>query len=421
MVQGTTAASPGDCSSGIAIDSSGTITIATTTTIAAIACDYAGNKSESTIATYTYSAAPGSSGIGAGTKLMTSQSPERKSFYDTVSGKYWNFFYSGSDVRYGYTSDGTSVVVGSSLDINTPRFAVASQSGRAFIAYESGDNIMVLRGSISETTAVSERWKITWDGAAVTALTGTVAMPHRKPAIAIGNDGFVWVAGYEIGSSSYAPKVVFSTVLDTISTLTFGSPERIPEFISAAPVDPNLALVPFGANVMLLTTGSDFVIRSYVKGTSVWDAKTVPTSTATTSPDKAKARNFSVSSDAAGVQLAYISEADKPYYATFTGTSWNTPVPLDSSTVDGAITLSTTSDSSKWLVAWSAGGHIKYMTYSATPLPQWSSVTPISSAAAPADNFFPVSPMKIDGSSVPLYWTKGSSTYTVTSLGITIP
>ena len=416
MVQGTTAASPGDCSSGIAIDSSGTITIATatTTTIAAIACDYAGNKSASTIATYTYSAASGSSGTGAGTPLMTSQSPERKSFYDTVSRKYWNFFYSGSDVQYGYTSDGTSVVSASSLGTTTTaRFAVASQSGAAFIAYEYGDNIMVRRGSISETTTGSGNWQISW-GSPVAALTGTVAMPHRKPAIAIGNDGFVWVAGYEIGSSSYAPKIVSSTVLHTISTLTFGSPQMIAQFTSAAPVDPNLALVRFENDVMLLTTGSDFVIRSYVKGTSVWDAKTGP------SNGGAKALKFSVSSDAAGVQLAYISQADnKPYYATFTGTSWNTPVALDSSTVNGAITLSTTSDSSKWLVAWSAGGYIKYMTYSLTRSPQWSSVTPVSSAAA--DNFFPVSPMEIGGSSVPLYWTKGSSTYTVTSLGITIP
>jgi len=413
MVQGTTASSPENCSSGTEIDSGGTITINTTiTTVAAIACDYAGNKSTAITATYTYGSSPSNSSP-TGTPQMTSQSPERKSFYDTISGKYWNFFYSGSDVKYGYKDDGSSNVTGGNLGtmVNTPRFAVASQSGVALIAYEAGNKIMVSRGSISETTAGSGTWQIGW-GDPVAALTGTVANPYRNPAITIGKDDKVWVAGYEIGSSSYAPKVVSSNVLNPTTSLAFGTtPDSFTTIASAAPGDPNLALVPYGNNVMLLTTGSDRLIRSYVKESGVWAAKSGPNS------GEEKALKFSVSSDSAGVQLAYVSLPEqRPYYATFSENSWNTPAELDENAVDGAITLSTASDGSERLVAWSTAGGIKYMTYSVT---QWSSVTAVSSTLA--DNLFPVSPMEIGTSPVPLYWTKGSSTYDIKSLGITIP
>ena len=432
MVQGTTASSPENCSSGTDIDSGGTITINTaiTTTIAAIACDYAGNKSAPITATYTYGSSP-SYGSLPDKRFMTSQSPERKSFYDTSSGKYWNFFYSGSDVKYGYKDDGSPNVTGGNLDtVKTPRFAVAAKLGVALIAYENSGNIMVMRGSISETTADSGTWKIVW-GDPVAALTVTLARPYRNPAIAIGKDSYVWVAGWGAddgnGSVNYSPKIVSSTVLyNTNSDLAFDTTlGSIATSALAAPVDPNLALVPYGNNVMLLTTGSDLLIRSYVKGTSDWDAKSGPIK----NNGGAEALKFSVSADSAGVHLAYVSPTDdnKPYYATFNGTSWNTPAVLDDNPVDGAITLSTAPNSLKWLVAWSTAGYIKYKTYSATPIPAWSSVTAVSSAAA--DNFFPVSPMEIEigtsptspTSPVPLYWTKGSSTYTVNSLGITIP
>ncbi len=414
---GTNAEPPSDCSSGTDINSGGTIPIANliTTRIAAIACDYAGNKSAPITATYTYGSSPSNSSP-TGTPQMTSQSPERKSFYDTSSQKYWNFFYSGSDVEYGYTSDGITFVSGGKLnDVKTPRFAVASQSGVALIAYEDDGNIMVRRGSINETTADSGTWQIDWENP-VAALTGTVAMPYRNPAITIGKDNYVWVAGWGDdngnGSVNYSPKIVSSTVLSTISSLAFGNtPDSIATIESAAPGDPNLALVPYGNNVMLLTTGSDRLIRSYVKESGVWAAKSGPNS------GEEKALKFSVSSDSAGVQLAYVSLPEqRPYYATFSENSWNPPAELDDHTVDGAITLSTASDGSERLVAWSTAGGIKYMKYSAT---EWSDVVIVESA--PADNFFPVSPMEIGTSTVPLYWTKGSSTYDVTSLGITIP
>jgi len=423
---------PSDCSSssssGTDIDSGGTIPIDTaiTTTIAAIACDYAGNKSDAIAATYTYRSSPqnnpNTEGSLTDTPHMTSQSPERKSFYDTSSEKYWNFFYSGSDVKYGYTSDGITFVSSGKLnDVKTPRFAVASQPGVALIAYEDDGNIMVSRGSISEMTAGSGTWQIVWGGP-VAALTGTLARPYRNPAITIGKDDKVWVAGwgagYETGSVNYSPKIVSSTVLYTELILVFGTiPDSIATIASTVPVDPNLALVPYGSsNVMLITTGSARDIRSYVKGTNGWDAKSGPIKNNVGE----KALIFSVSSDSAGVHLAYVSPTDdKPYYATFNGTSWNTPAALDVNTVNGAITLSTAPDSSKWLVAWSTAGNIKYRTYESTRSTKWSGVTYVSSAAA--DNFFPVSPMEIGTSPVPLYWTEGSLTHDVTSLGIQIP
>ena len=96
--------------------------------------------------------------------------------------------------------------------------------------------------------------------------------------------------------------------------------------------------------------------------------------------------------------------------------SWTTRAQAGSNVVTGPIALATSSDSSNWLVGWERGGQIEYrrMQYM-----MWDmSVTTLSTGT---DNHFPVLPEVLETSSVPMVYTKGSSSnpYQLTAAPIT--
>ncbi len=193
---------------------------------------------------------------------MTSASPERKTFFDSASGYHWAFWYSGSDVSYGYSSDSTNFSPSDSpLSINTPLFTLSTKNGIVLIAYQDGFDIMVRRGTISCTS-------ITWESA-VTALDGSsVNDAFSKPAMTVGADDGLYIAALQFSATGggYTPRAarsinLYSSELSWMDTSVVG----------AATVSPtNLALVPQGNYAMALTTGIDGAVAGYEFNGSSW-------------------------------------------------------------------------------------------------------------------------------------------------------
>ena len=507
--QGTSVTAPADCASGTKIDSGSGITLSTnTTSIAAIACDKAGNKSAATTRTYTFdnepptisvsapsvasanSTSPGVSftvtytgadkislnkvqitpiytgdawpilapivsmdtavppnplkrivtlknfrGIGTlgisiaagsasdnagnlapapsptvsqtfdvvsaaapASSQITATSPERKTFFDSASGYHWAFWYSGSNVSYGYSSNGTTFsTTGSPLPYNTPRFTVTTRNGTVLIAYENGFDIMVRRGTISCTSII-------WESA-VTALDGTsTSDAFSKPAMTVGGDNSLYIAGFQYSTASgFTPKATRSTGLYT-GGLMFDAP-AVAGAPTASPV--SLALVPQGSYAMAFSIGVNGSVQSYAFNGVGWYLNNLV----------ASANSMSVTSDSGGVKLAYVDSINSlPYYTAWNGMSWTTRAQAGSNVVTGPIALATSSDSSNWLVGWERGGQIEYrrMQYM-----MWDmSVTTLSTGT---DNHFPVLPEVLETSSVPMVYTKGSSSnpYQLTAAPIT--
>ena len=132
----------------------------------------------------------------------------------------------------------------------------------------------------------------------------------------------------------------------------------------------------------------------------------------------ATAASYSVTSDAAGVELAYVDASDHlPRYMTYNGTSWGSPsTALTSNPVYGPISIATSSDSSQWLVAWERAGNIEFIKFASSI---WGSVT---SADASGTDHFPTLPELIFTSATPLAWTSGSQEpYAVAGSKLTTP
>ena len=158
--------------------------------------DAAGNKT-----LYTASSAS-TTAVTLSSPSLTSASPERKTFYDAGSTKHWGFWYTGWDVRYGHSTDGnTFTTVSGALSIDSSRFTVSAKNGTVLVAYESNFDIKILRGTISGTS-------ISWESA-VTALDGSSANDSfLRPAMTIGSDDSVYVAGFHYLASGavFTPK-----------------------------------------------------------------------------------------------------------------------------------------------------------------------------------------------------------------------
>ncbi len=449
MVQGTTASSPEDCSSGTDIDSGGTITINTaiTTTIAAIACDYAGNKSAPITATYTYGSSP-SYGSLTGTPHMTSQSPERKSFYDAASAKHWVFWYEelstgAASVNYGYYSTTTNAgqttstitLVGTVPSVSSPRFTVSSRGNYVLIAFiDTNNGIGVRRGTI---TSNENSPTINWDStsAAAVAISASQGSEFKRVAMTILNNGDLCVGGAEVslsGTTLTTLKTTKSTssVL-TGSTIAFDNPVSI--YSGSSAVD-QFALVSQASSAMALATIGG-TLKSYVFVTPStqgaepsWVEKPFPAT------ENTSVSSFSVASDNIAVRLAYIpTDGGLPRMNHFyrSNLSWVTSFALESdtnvNTGSSQISVSSSTAGDKLLITWLRANEIVFRTaaYATGGISwTWGNATTGATASGTDSYTFPTLPEVLTTPEVkiPIVWTKKSETsYGLGFMAVTPP
>ncbi|MEY4630279.1 MAG: hypothetical protein RIQ81_399 [Pseudomonadota bacterium] len=196
----------------------------------------------------------------------TASSPERKTFYDTASAKHWAFWFTGSDVGYGYSATGSNFSPAATpLAITTPRFTVTAKEGKVLIAYESSRDIMVRRGTISGTS-------ITWD-TPVTALDSSGNNDNfSRPAITVGTDDITYLAAFEHDATKGIYTPVVSRSSNAITGGTTWAARQTAGPVTSSPA--SLAIVPQGSYAMAVTSGQDGVIHSYAYDGTNWTQKT---------------------------------------------------------------------------------------------------------------------------------------------------
>ena len=103
-----------------------------------------------------------------------------KTFYDSSSGNFWIFWYTGSQVEYASSPTGTSWTTRGSLDYNTSNFSVAFDALSStphvyFIAKVDSETVIVRRGTISDGALDFDSSEAITTGAVESSLDSAIA------------------------------------------------------------------------------------------------------------------------------------------------------------------------------------------------------------------------------------------------------
>ncbi len=209
--------------------------------------------------------------VGASTSTSSTTSGARKTFYDSASGNYWVFWYTGSRIDYASSSDATTWTTRGNLSYNTANFSVAfkviSGTSYVFLATEANTyDVVIRRGTISGTT-------ITFDSE-VTVLDGTSASEqYILPSVALDTNDKVWTVAFrDLGDvgDRYHLTARRTTNAGTAS-LTFDAATSMGKPASTVM---GVAAVPLGSGRMLAVvsgeSGTNVIAYEY-SGTS-WTA-----------------------------------------------------------------------------------------------------------------------------------------------------
>ena len=185
----------------------------------------------------------------------TSSSAQRKTFYDTVNGKHWAFWYDGTAISFAYSPDNSSWTAPqapaiSTLAYNTPNFSlsykVISETGYVFLAVESDSyDIKVSNGTVG-TSSISF-------GTPVTVFDGSSAADkYTRPNIALSQSNYIWTGAVHDNGVSYWAKVRRSTAVGDVSSW-----ESAQVVGMASNARSDLVLMPQSSSNMFLLMNSD--------------------------------------------------------------------------------------------------------------------------------------------------------------------
>ncbi len=253
----------------------------------------------------------------------TAYSFQRKTFYDSTNGVYWRFSYDGTQIKgeYNISPWNSGWTTSSSIATSTNDFSLWKDSSYVFIAYVSGNSIVVRRGTLSPTS-------ISW-GSTNTALNGTSASDtYIYPNISEDSSGYLWVsATYNNSSSSLSYSVVTIVSSSTQDPTSWASANSMSN-TNSTNADIYGVTVSLGSQNMLTVYEVNGTIYSqlYTNGSGYGSAVSVM-ATANTGIDK----NFSISTDTNNnAHMVVIDTSGFVQYYKYTG-SWSGATRLDNS------------------------------------------------------------------------------------------
>src|SRR5690606_31851499 len=113
----------------------------------------------------------------------TSNSAQRKVFFDSLNELHWAFYYNGSAIEYSYSADGESWTSAGTLAYDSSSFSAIYKTiggvSYVFVVGEANDyDVIMTRGSLTQDSVNF--------GVAITVLDGTSVFDrYTKPSAAI--------------------------------------------------------------------------------------------------------------------------------------------------------------------------------------------------------------------------------------------
>lgn len=195
---------------------------------------------------------------------------QRKSFYDTVHGRHWAFYNTGSAIEYSYSTDNYAWHIAGTLAYGTADFSLSFKSigGTAYVfvaAQANNYDIVMRRGALANTSITFAAEQIVFNG---TATNDT----YTKPSVALDANDILWVAAVHQNSTAtanaYQAKARRSTLAADGNLSSWEPPTSLGDrsaFIT------DIALLPRTSNKLYLLVNSPQLIGYAFDGTS-WSA-----------------------------------------------------------------------------------------------------------------------------------------------------
>ncbi|MBL7663451.1 choice-of-anchor D domain-containing protein [bacterium] len=200
----------------------------------------------------------------------TSNTSQRKTFFDAVNNTHWAFYYSGSQIEYAYSTDGELWTLLGSLPYNTPNFSLTYKNiagtAYAFFAVEANTHdIVIRRGALTATT-------ITF-GSEITALNGTSQTnSFSKPNLILDQSNKLWVAALR----DYGPELhdrYQAHAVRSINTAD-GDLSTYESIMVIGRKNPNLkdlVMIPeTGSNISMVMNGEGTNVTAYRYNGTTW-------------------------------------------------------------------------------------------------------------------------------------------------------
>jgi hypothetical protein len=294
----------------------------------------------------------------------TGYSFQRKTWYDGTN--YWKSFYTGSQVEFWHSTDGSVWIQDSSatLPIPTNDFSIEADSSNCFIVYTSGDNINGRVASNYPGTGFG------WGGESTVFSGSGTNDQYEYPVIARDSSSYVWVGASYTGSGIYDIKTIRGLSTPNILPADLGG-DMVYTLSDPANSNSNVfgVIVPQTSQNMYetFTVGTALHGCVWVNGSTAWqdslgnscDSGANFDSIATVS--SGISNNMSAVADPSGnVHLTYVDSNGYVLYQEYTSSAWQSPVTLDGNSGNGYVSMSLDTSNNSVYSFWVRGDHIYY-------------------------------------------------------------
>jgi hypothetical protein len=297
----------------------------------------------------------------------TGYSFQRKTWYDGTY--YWKSFYTGSQIQFWYSANGTNWVQNTAAVLTTPSndFSIEADSSNCFIVYSTNDDI---RGQVASSYPNTN---FGWSGE-VTVLDGTGSTDdYSYPVIARDSSGYVWVGARYSGTGIYDVKTIKEiTTTNTLPTVSGG--DAVYTISDPANSDANVfgTIVARNSNDMYITfvVNNSFMGCIWFNSDTAWEDSLAGSCASGANYDSigtvslGLSKSISAVSDSNGdIHVLYINSSGNTVYDEYVW-SWESTVILDSASGNTypSITLDTSNNSlyAFWIRNDGTDDHIYY-------------------------------------------------------------
>jgi hypothetical protein len=195
---------------------------------------------------------------------LSRMSAQRVVVYDAFYDKHWLFHNNASSIKIAYSLNKKTWIESTPLVIDTLDFTVISKNGLIFLSYQNGYSTSVKRGTIVNSDPPS----ITWTDD-IPVITGTNNTPTFNSAMTISNNKLYVGAFQQLSGSTMRKPIVTVSNANFDQSLTF-STYPMPYKTNAVG---DLALAPYGINILAVINGTRDELRSFVFNGSTWSEK----------------------------------------------------------------------------------------------------------------------------------------------------
>src|SRR5690606_13035139 len=185
----------------------------------------------------------------------TSNTSQRKTFYDTLNDRHWAFYFNGVEVEYSYSADGqTWQSAGSLSDYTSPNFSIVFRviAGTSYVviaAEVDNHDVEILRGALSNNN-------IAFDPDTHTVYDGNNANDEfTMPSIAFNGSDQIWVAAVHYRGDNEYQAVVRRTTNDLLGDISLF--ENQTEVGGVNDALRNIVILPRTGDEMYLVTSTN--------------------------------------------------------------------------------------------------------------------------------------------------------------------